>query len=231
MLDAEFNAHLGDFGLARLVDHQKVEKTTMMAGTLGYMAPEIPYTGKATKETDVYSFGVLVLEVVCGRHPVDTMSLETEPEDVLLVNRVRRAHDAGKLLSVVDPRIAPLSTVSHFHTTSTMSAHAESKDDHLDFCEALSRRIQQEMCIESEQKSLVLRLGLLCSLPQPSARPSMRIVKQVLSSGDATLLPPLPPSFPFTGSADELYPHFLLSDQAPLMTEQSLSPHSSSSST
>ncbi|CAN5962240.1 unnamed protein product, partial [Sphagnum jensenii] len=161
MLDAEFNAHLGDFGLARLVDHQKVEKTTMMAGTLGYMAPEIPYTGKATKETDVYSFGVLVLEVVCGRHPVDTMSLETEPEDVLLVNRVRRAHDAGKLLSVVDPRIATR---------------------------------------KSEQKSLVLRLGLLCSLPQPSARPSMRVVKQVLSSGDATLLPPLPPSFPFTGS-------------------------------
>ncbi len=229
MLDAEFNAHLGDFGLARLVDHQKVEKTTMMAGTLGYMAPEMPYTGKATKETDVYSFGVLVLEVVCGRHPVDTTSLEIEPEDVLLVNRVRRAHDAGKLLSVVDPRIATLSTVSHFHTTST--AHAESKDDHLDFCEALSRRIQQEICIESEQKSLVLRLGLLCSLPQPSARPSMRVVKQVLSSGDAALLPPLPRSFPFTGSADELYPNFLFSDQAPLMTEQSLSPHSSSSST
>ncbi|CAM6038757.1 unnamed protein product, partial [Sphagnum compactum] len=142
MLDAEFNAHLGDFGLARLVDHQKVEKTTMMAGTLGYMAPEMPYTGKATKETDVYSFGVLVLEVVCGRHPVDTTSLEIEPEDALLVNRVRRAHDAGKLLSV------------------------------------------QEICIESEQKSLVLRLGLLCSLPQPSARPSMRVVKHVLSSGD-----------------------------------------------
>jgi hypothetical protein len=156
--------------------------------------------------------------------------LEIEPEDVLLVNRVRRAHDAGKLLSVVDPRIATLSTVSRFHTTSTMSAHAESKDDHLDFCEALSRRIQQEICIESEQKSLVLRLGLLCSLPQPSARPSMRVVKQVLSSGDAALLPPLPLSFPFTGSADELYPHFLLSDEAPLMTVQSLSPHSSSSS-
>ncbi|CAM6013028.1 unnamed protein product, partial [Sphagnum balticum] len=144
MLDAEFNAHLGDFGLARLVDHQKVEKTTMMAGTLGYMAPEMPYTGKATKETDVYSFGVLVLEVVCGRHPVDTMSLEIEPDDVLLVNRVRRAHDAGKLLSV------------------------------------------QEICIESEQKSLVLRLGLLCSLPQPSARPSMRVVKQVLSSAHSS---------------------------------------------
>ena len=63
MLDGEFNAHLGDFGLARLIDHRKAEKTTEMAGTLGYMAPEMYYTGKATKESDVYSFGVLILEV------------------------------------------------------------------------------------------------------------------------------------------------------------------------
>ncbi|KAH9613953.1 hypothetical protein KSS87_013720 [Heliosperma pusillum] len=66
MLDSEFNAHLGDFGLARLL-RNATGVTTMVAGTLGYMAPEVSYTGKATTESDIYSFGVVVLEVVCGK--------------------------------------------------------------------------------------------------------------------------------------------------------------------
>ncbi|CAN6700057.1 unnamed protein product [Malus baccata var. baccata] len=57
MLDSNFNAKLGDFGLARLVDHGKEPKTTALAGTMGYMAPEYIITGKASKESDVYSFG------------------------------------------------------------------------------------------------------------------------------------------------------------------------------
>lgn len=103
LLDADFNARLADFGLARLIDHEKEEKTTMMAGTLGYMAPEMPCTGKATKETDVYSFGVLVLEVVCGRRPLNRIA--TNPADLILVDCVWRAHEAGDLLSVADPRL------------------------------------------------------------------------------------------------------------------------------
>lgn len=67
MLDANFDARLGDIGLGYLIDHEKMEKPTMMAGTLGYMAPEMPYTGKATKEMNVYCFRVLILEVICGR--------------------------------------------------------------------------------------------------------------------------------------------------------------------
>ncbi|KAK9699958.1 hypothetical protein RND81_08G206800 [Saponaria officinalis] len=66
MLDSEFNPRLGDFGLARLLKNA-TGVTTMVAGTLGYMAPEVSYTGKATTESDVYSFGVVVLEVVCGK--------------------------------------------------------------------------------------------------------------------------------------------------------------------
>ena len=75
-----------------------------MAGTLGYMAPEMPYTGKATKESDVYSFGVLMLEVVCGRQPVVSIG-DIEPDDVVLLNRVWRAYEAGELLRVVDPAL------------------------------------------------------------------------------------------------------------------------------
>ncbi|KAL6557340.1 hypothetical protein OROMI_017690 [Orobanche minor] len=59
MLDSNFNTKLGDFGLAKLVDHGKLSQTTTVAGTMGYMAMEYVTTGKASKESDVYSFGVV----------------------------------------------------------------------------------------------------------------------------------------------------------------------------
>ncbi|KAG6710013.1 hypothetical protein I3842_06G161200 [Carya illinoinensis] len=61
MLDSNFNAKLGYFGLVRLVDHAKGSQTTVLAGTFGYMAPECVTTCKASKESDVYSFGIVVL--------------------------------------------------------------------------------------------------------------------------------------------------------------------------
>ncbi|KAG6542034.1 hypothetical protein Mapa_016544 [Marchantia paleacea] len=67
MLDAEFNARLGDFGLARLYDHSQAPNSTLhIAGTVGYMAPELFNNGKATEKTDVYSFGALALEIASG---------------------------------------------------------------------------------------------------------------------------------------------------------------------
>ena len=73
MLDSDFNAHLGDFGLARILQND-ASITTMLAGTPGYLAPEIGFIGKATPESDVYSFGMVVLEVVCGKRSKDIMA-------------------------------------------------------------------------------------------------------------------------------------------------------------
>ncbi|XP_073098911.1 LOW QUALITY PROTEIN: L-type lectin-domain containing receptor kinase IX.1-like [Elaeis guineensis] len=70
MLDAEFNAKLGDFGLAKLVDHDGDSTTTVLAGTRGYMAPEYAFTGNINKKSDVYSFGVVILEIASGRKPI-----------------------------------------------------------------------------------------------------------------------------------------------------------------
>ncbi|KAF2285320.1 hypothetical protein GH714_042362 [Hevea brasiliensis] len=85
MLDSNFNAKLGDFGLARLVDHELGSQTTVLAGTMGYLAPECVTTGKASKESDVYGFGVVALEITSGRRPVDTTQ---EPNKVRLVEWV-----------------------------------------------------------------------------------------------------------------------------------------------
>uniref|UniRef100_A0ACD5T9U1 Uncharacterized protein n=1 Tax=Avena sativa TaxID=4498 RepID=A0ACD5T9U1_AVESA len=71
LLDAEFNARLGDFGLARVVSHGGVPLATQPAGTLGYLAPEYVHSGVASERSDVYSFGVLALEVATGRRPTE----------------------------------------------------------------------------------------------------------------------------------------------------------------
>ncbi|KAF8094336.1 hypothetical protein N665_0365s0022 [Sinapis alba] len=72
LLDKDMNARVGDFGLAKLQNTNKeMVSTTHVVGTAGYMAPELVKTGRASLETDVYSFGVFVLEVVCGRRPIE----------------------------------------------------------------------------------------------------------------------------------------------------------------
>ncbi|KAF3655261.1 Cysteine-rich receptor-like protein kinase 3 [Capsicum annuum] len=67
LLDEDFTAKIADFGLARLFPEDKSHISTAIAGTLGYMAPEYIVRGKLTEKADVYSFGVLVIEVVCGK--------------------------------------------------------------------------------------------------------------------------------------------------------------------
>ncbi|KAK4778264.1 hypothetical protein SAY87_018451 [Trapa incisa] len=73
MLDSNFNVKLGDFGLAKLMDHELDPQTTGLAGTRGYLAPEYISTGRASKESDVYSFGVVLLEITTGRRATDPL--------------------------------------------------------------------------------------------------------------------------------------------------------------
>ncbi|XP_060674858.1 L-type lectin-domain containing receptor kinase IX.1-like [Ziziphus jujuba] len=102
MLDSNFNVKLGDFGLARLMDHELGPQTTGLAGTLGYLAPEYISTGRASKESDVYSFGVVCLEIATGRKSVDPMDKNCQ---MGLVEWIWDLYGKGNLVLGVDGRI------------------------------------------------------------------------------------------------------------------------------
>ena len=103
LLDADMNARLGDFGLARLYDHGAEASTTHIVGTLGYMAPELSRTGKATTQCDVFSYGALLLEVACGRPPVDPNATSRQ---ALLSEWVRECWaEAGCIVKAADPKL------------------------------------------------------------------------------------------------------------------------------
>ncbi|RWV92317.1 hypothetical protein GW17_00045322 [Ensete ventricosum] len=102
MLDSAFNAKLGDFGLARFIDHDSHSQTTVLAGTMGYLAPECVTTGKASKESDVYSFGIVALEIACGRRPVESMEQKGK---VRLVEWVWELYGRGRVLEAADGKL------------------------------------------------------------------------------------------------------------------------------
>ncbi|XXG54514.1 hypothetical protein AAC387_Pa03g2373 [Persea americana] len=102
LLDSELNGKLGDFGLARLYDHGSNPKTTHVVGTMGYIAPELTRTGKASTSSDVFAFGAFMLEVACGRRPIDTRAL---PKRMVLVDLVSDCWRRGAILEGVDPKL------------------------------------------------------------------------------------------------------------------------------
>lgn len=102
LLDSEMNPRLGDFGLAKLYDHGSNPGTTRVVGTLGYLAPELPRTGRSTTSSDVYAFGALMLEVACGRRPIESRS---GPDELVLVDYVWSKWKGGGIVDVVDERM------------------------------------------------------------------------------------------------------------------------------
>lgn len=87
LLDGNFSAKLADFGLAKLGPvGDKTHVTTRVMGTYGYCAPEYAMSGKLTKMSDIYCFGVVLLELITGRRAIDT----TKPtREQILVHWVR----------------------------------------------------------------------------------------------------------------------------------------------
>jgi serine/threonine protein kinase len=98
LLDKDMNGRLGDFGLARMHDHGQVPNTSRLIGTVGYLAPKVIRSGRASAQTDVFGFGILILEVMCGRRPIE----EGKPD---LVDWAWQLMVQGQLLNALDARL------------------------------------------------------------------------------------------------------------------------------
>ncbi|XP_004299110.1 PREDICTED: receptor like protein kinase S.2-like [Fragaria vesca subsp. vesca] len=168
MLDSHFNARLGDFGLARWLEHEieyeiktpstqnhqfRLAETTKIGGTIGYLPPEsFQKRSVATAKSDVFSFGIVVMEVVSGRRAVD---LACPDDQIILLDWIRKLSDEGKLLQAGDSRIPDGSY----------------------------------QLVDMEYQ---LHLALLCTLQNPQLRPNMKWVVEAHSGNIYGKLPGLP---------------------------------------
>ncbi|XP_073011415.1 phytosulfokine receptor 1-like [Typha latifolia] len=97
LLDENFEAHLADFGLARLILPYDTHVTTDLVGTLGYIPPEYGQSAVATFKGDVYSFGVVLLELLTGRRPVDMCKPKSCRDVVSWVLQMKKAKKEAEI--------------------------------------------------------------------------------------------------------------------------------------
>ncbi|XP_058001498.1 cold-responsive protein kinase 1-like isoform X2 [Hevea brasiliensis] len=99
LLDRDLMPKISDFGLAKLFPANMTHISTHVAGTAGYSAPEYAIRGQLTRKADIYSFGVLLLEIACGR---SNTNRRLPPQEQYLLQRVWEMHVKGELVSLVD---------------------------------------------------------------------------------------------------------------------------------
>ena len=106
LLENNFDPKVSDFGLAKFTQDTNTHVSTRVMGTFGYMAPEYASSGKLTDKSDVFSYGVMLLELITGRRPVGTSG---DYEEDSLVDWARplctKALENGNLDGLVDPRL------------------------------------------------------------------------------------------------------------------------------
>ncbi|CAN1311076.1 Probable serine/threonine-protein kinase PBL28 [Linum perenne] len=131
LLSANFEAKISDFGLAKLMpEGQETYVTAMVLGTFGYFDPEYTSTGKLTLQSDVYAFGVVLLELLTGRRAVD---LNQGPTDQNLVLQVRHIlNDRKKLRRIIDPDMSrssySMESVAMFANLASRCVRTESNE-------------------------------------------------------------------------------------------------------
>ncbi|KAH9779321.1 putative leucine-rich repeat receptor-like serine/threonine-protein kinase [Citrus sinensis] len=99
LLDKDLNSKISDFGLAKLDEEENTHISTRVAGTIGYMAPEYAMRGHLTEKADVYSFGIVALEIVSGRSNV------TKEDMFYLLDWALVLKEQGKLMELVDTNL------------------------------------------------------------------------------------------------------------------------------
>ncbi|XP_016648224.1 PREDICTED: probable leucine-rich repeat receptor-like serine/threonine-protein kinase At3g14840 [Prunus mume] len=102
LLDKNLTPKISDFGLAKLDEEDNTHISTRIAGTYGYIAPEYATRGYLTDKADVYSFGILVLEIVSGRNNTTYRGKE---KSFYLLDWAQLLKGQGNLMQLVDPRL------------------------------------------------------------------------------------------------------------------------------
>ncbi|KAG6708750.1 hypothetical protein I3842_06G097500 [Carya illinoinensis] len=100
LLDDFCEAVVGDFGLAKLLDHQDSHVTTAVRGTVGHIAPEYLSTGQSSEKTDVFGFGILLLELISGQRALEFG--KTANQKGAILEWVKKIHQERKLEMLVD---------------------------------------------------------------------------------------------------------------------------------
>lgn len=123
LLDDLYEAKVADFGLAKLSSETITHVSTRIMGTFGYLAPEYASTGKLTEKSDVFSFGVVLLELITGRRPINRQS-----DDDNLIDWARpilmHASNGGSFEELVDPRLGDNYNREEMHSMVACAASA-----------------------------------------------------------------------------------------------------------
>ncbi|KAK7400292.1 hypothetical protein VNO78_11496 [Psophocarpus tetragonolobus] len=101
LLDEDFEAVVGDFGLAKLLDYKDTHVTTALCGTIGHIAPEYISSGKFSAKTDTFGYGVMLLELITGQRALDLARLAND-DGIMLLDWVKRLVKDKKLKASVD---------------------------------------------------------------------------------------------------------------------------------
>ncbi|XP_038896735.1 LOW QUALITY PROTEIN: probable LRR receptor-like serine/threonine-protein kinase At1g53420 [Benincasa hispida] len=104
LLDKNLNPKISDFGLAKLDEEGNIHISTRIAGTFGYIAPEYAMRGYLTDKADVYSFGIVALEIFSGR---SNTTYRSKDDCFYLLDWALELKEKESLMELVDPRLGP----------------------------------------------------------------------------------------------------------------------------
>ncbi|KAI9110819.1 hypothetical protein K1719_018257 [Acacia pycnantha] len=179
LLDETMVAHVGDFGLARLLSQDLLDSVTLgLKGTIGYIPPEYGQGGKASTFGDVYSFGILLLEMFIGKKPTDEMF-----KDGLSLEKFAAAMDENQIVNAVKAKLFDDFEWSTTQSSSTGGFRSEEDSSDNFGC---SFRLSQHKA--GECVAAVIRVGLSCAAEMPRNRLTMREALKKLQAIRQTLL-------------------------------------------